>query len=222
VAGAGPTGIAIGADAVRAGLRRCSSSAALDLEPAGFPDLHDSFTTRDLLEIADIPFAVPDEKPDRRQALAYYRAVARPYDLPLALHEEVEEVRRDAEGFVVGSRAGGAEVTRRAGAVAFATGYFGQPKRLAVEGEDLPRVKVRYRDAYRHFGEPVVIVGGGNWRPRRHSTSGARGPGGPWFTGEAVKETVKYWVKPDIENRIAEGSIAARFWSRSPGFRPPG
>jgi thioredoxin reductase (NADPH) len=103
--------------------------------------------------------------------------------------------------------------------VAFATGYFGQPRRLGVPGEDLPWVSSRYFDAYRHFGEHVVIVGGGNsaaeaaldlWRNGARVTLVHR--------GEAVKATVKYWVKPDIENRITEGSIAARFSTRVTGF----
>jgi len=224
IVGAGPTGIAVGADAVRAGLSTLLvERGALTQNLLDFPTFMTFFTTRDLLEIADIPFSVPDEKPDRRQALAYYRGVARRYALPLALHEEVLAVQRQPEGFVVRARGVAGEVERRAAAVAFATGYFGQPKRLGVEGEDLPWVHARYQDAYRHFGERVVIVGGGNsaaeaaldlWRSGAAVTLVHR--------GQSVKETVKYWVKPDIENRIAEGAIAARFATRVTRFSRAG
>jgi thioredoxin reductase (NADPH) len=220
VVGAGPTGIAIGAEAARAGLSLLLvERGALTQNLLDFPTFMTFFTTRDLLEIADVPFTVPDEKPDRRQALAYYRAVAARYRLPLALHEEVFDVSRKGEGFVVSSRGRDRAVSRGARAVAFATGYFGRPRCLGVEGEDLPWVRPRYADAYRHFGEQVVVVGGGNsaaeaaldlWRTGAGVTLVHRGP--------AVKETVKYWVKPDIENRIAEGSIAARFASRVARF----
>jgi len=220
VVGAGPTGIAVGADAVRAGLSLLLvDRGALTQNLLDFPTFMTFFTTRDLLEIADIPFAVPDEKPDRRQALAYYRAVAARYRLPWVGHEEVTAVRRQDGEFVVAGRGADGPVERRARAVVFATGYFGQPRRLGVPGEDSPWVSSRYLDAYRHFGEPVVIVGGGNsaaeaaldlWRNGARVTLVHR--------SEAVKPTVKYWVKPDIENRIAEGSIAARFSTRVTGF----
>jgi thioredoxin reductase (NADPH) len=220
IVGAGPTGIAVGADAIRAGLSLLLvDRGALTQNLLDFPTFMTFFTTRDLLEIADIPFAVPDEKPDRRQALAYYRAVAARYRLPWAGHEEVTAVRRERDGFVVSSRRVGGPRERRARAVVFATGYFGHPRRLGVPGEDLPWVSSRYVDAYRHFGESVVIVGGGNsaaeaaldlWRNGARVTLVHR--------GVAVKPTVKYWVKPDIENRIAEGSIAARFSTRVTGF----
>lgn len=224
IVGAGPTGIAIGADAVRAGLSTLLvERGALTQNLLDFPTFMTFFTTRDLLEISDIPFSVPDEKPDRRQALAYYRGVAGRYRLPLALHEEVREVRRAGDGFVVSTEGREGNKTRRAGAVAFATGYFGRPKRLGVEGEDLPWVRARYLDAYRHFGEHVVVIGGGNsaaeaaldlWRTGARVTLVHR--------GAAVKPTVKYWVKPDIENRIAEGSIAARFEARVSRFSDRG
>jgi thioredoxin reductase (NADPH) len=178
------------------------------------------FTTRDRLEIADIPFTIPDDKPTRRQALAYYRMVVDRYRIPLALFEEVLEIRREGEGFIVVSN----RRELRARAVAVATGYFGNPRRLGVPGEDLPWVSTRYKEAYPHYRQDVVIVGAGNtaaeaaldlWRNGARVTLVHRGP--------HVKPGVKYWVKPDIENRIEEGSIAARFNSLVCAFRngPP-
>ncbi|HVT61691.1 MAG TPA: YpdA family putative bacillithiol disulfide reductase [Thermoanaerobaculia bacterium] len=216
VVGAGPTGIAIGAEARQAGLTvllvdRGPLTAAIQ----AYPTFLEFFTTRDRLEIAGIPFAIPESKPSRRQALVYYRSVVEHYGIPLALHEEVLEVARQGEDFAIQTRQGGAANalrTRRARAVALATGYFDGVKKLGVAGEDLPWVHHRYVEPYRHFGQQVVIVGAGNtaveaaldlWRNGVHVTLIHR--------GQQVKRGVKYWLKPDIENRIAEGSIAARF-----------
>jgi thioredoxin reductase (NADPH) len=216
VVGAGPTGIAIGAEAKRAGLdcllvdRGGLTQALLD-----FPEFMTFFTSRDLLEIAGIPFTVPDEKPDRRQALAYYRAVAQHYGLRLALHEEVTAVRCDGAGFEVLTRRAGHECRRQAAAVAFATGYFGNPRRLGVPGEDAAWVTHRYRSPFHYFGERVAIIGGGNsaveaalelYRAGVETTLVVR--------SSSVKKTIKYWLQPDLENRLAAGSIRAYFDTR--------
>src|SRR4029077_13127956 len=163
VIGAGPTGIAIGAEARNAGMnvllvdRGQLTQAILD-----FPAFMTFFTTRDKLEIAGIPFCVPDEKPTRQQALVYYRAVVDRYRIPLSLNEEVLFAKRTDDFFIVESQREGARIERRARAVAMATGYFDHPFMLAVPGADLPWVKSFYDDPYRHYGEHVVIVGGGN------------------------------------------------------------
>jgi thioredoxin reductase (NADPH) len=224
VVGAGPTGIAVGAEARRAGLTTLLvDRGALTQNLLDFPTFMTFFTTRELLEIAGIPFAIPEEKPDRRQALAYYRAVAAHYRLPLALHEEVLAARRHGDLFRVHTRRGAEERERAARAVVLATGYFGQPKRLGVPGETGTGVRYRYRDPYPHFGEDVIVVGGGNsgaeaslelWRGGARVTLVHR--------GAALKETVKYWLKPDLENRIAEGAIAARFDARVVAFADGG
>jgi thioredoxin reductase (NADPH) len=220
VVGAGPTGIAIGAEARRRGvgvlvMDRGPLTAAIQ----GYPTFMEFFTTRDRLEIADIPFTIPDDKPTRRQALAYYRLVTDRYQIPLALYEEVLEIRKEGEGFAISSN----KREIRARAVAVATGYFGNPRRLGVPGEDLPWVSVRYKEAYPHYRQDVVIIGAGNtaaeaaldlWRNGARVTLVHRGP--------HVKPGVKYWIKPDIENRIEEGSIAARFNSLVRAFRPDG
>jgi bacillithiol disulfide reductase len=225
VVGAGPTGIAIGAEARRQGLSvllvdRGPLTAAIQ----GYPTFMEFFTTRDRLEIADIPFTIPDDKPTRRQALAYYRFVAAHYKIPLALNEDVVDVRKQGEVFVVQTRRQmqGAR-TFRARAVALATGYFVNPRRLGVPGEDLPWVSFRYKEPFPHFGQDVVVVGAGNtaveaaldlWRNGARVTLVHRGP--------ALKEGVKYWLKPDMENRIEEGSIPARFESLVQAFLPEG
>lgn len=227
VVGAGPTGISIGAEARRAGL----SVLLVDRGPLaasiqGYPTFMEFFTTRERLEIAGIPFTIPQVKPDRRQALAYYRAVVDAFAIPLALYEEVRQIRREeGGGFAVESHSlrHGRDTTRRARAVVIATGYFDGPKKLGVPGEDLPWVHARYLEAYPHVGQDVVVVGGGNtaaeaaldlWRAGARVTLVHRGAG--------LKAGVKYWVKPDLENRIEEGSIAARFESVVGAFRPQG
>lgn len=224
VIGAGPTGLAIGAEARRRGLSSLIvDRGGLTQSLLDFPDFMRFFTTRDLLEIADVPFAIPDDKPDRRQALAYYRAVAQHHRLPLALHEEVRSVRGSRGAFEVTTRNRQGECRHRAAAVAFATGYFDSPRRLGVPGEDLAHVQHRYRDPYRSFGERVVVVGGGNsaaeaalelYRAGVEVTVIVR--------GSSLKPTVKYWVKPDFENRVAAGALRALYSTEVVAFEPRG
>jgi thioredoxin reductase (NADPH) len=236
VVGAGPTGIAIGAEARREGLSvllvdRGSLTASIQ----EYPTFLQFFTTRDRLEIAGIPFSTPEDKPSRREALAYYAAVVARYQVPLALYEEVLEVKKEDETFRVTSRpagergersdrgAPGQPTVRRARAVALATGYWDNPKRLGVPGEDLPWVHRRYKEPYPHFGQDVVIVGAGNtaaeaaleiWRNGGRVTLVHRGP--------ELRPGIKYWLKPDIENRIAEGSVHARMSTVVTAFGPAG
>lgn len=218
VVGAGPTAIAIGAEARQAGL----SVLLVDRGPLTsaiqqYPVFMEFFTTRDRLEIAGVPFSIPEDKPTRRQALAYYRFVVERYQVPLALYEDVLAVKKEEDGlFTVRT----SKTTYRARAVALAIGYFGNPRHLGVPGEDLPWVSYRYTEAYPYYGRDVVIVGAGNtaaeaaldlWRNGVRVSLVHRGP--------HVKPGVKYWLKPDIENRIEEGSIPARFNTVVRAFR---
>lgn len=217
VVGAGPTGIAIGAEARREGFSvllvdRGSLTAAIQ----GYPTFMEFFTTRDRLEIAEIPFSIAEAKPTRQQALVYYRMVVDRYKIPLALHEEVIGVEKQGEVFAVRT----AKRILRARSVAIATGYFGQPRKLGVPGEDLPWVSPRYLEAYPHYGQDVVVIGAGNtaaeaaldlWRNGVRVSLVHR--------GAHLKPGVKYWLKPDVENRIEEGSIPARFNTRVRAFR---
>lgn len=224
VVGAGPTGIALGAEARRRDLDVLVVDAgALTAAILDFPTDMVFFTTRDKLEIVDVPFTITEEKPSRRQALRYYRAVAERYRLPLALHERVTALRPEGDLFVVATEGRHGRRLHRARTVALATGYFHRPRRLGVPGEDLPWVHHRYREPYAHHGEHVAIVGGGNsgseaaldlWRNGARVTLVHRGAG--------LRPTVKYWLKPDVENRIEEGSIAALFATAVVAFEDPG
>lgn len=226
VIGAGPTGIAVGAEATRAGLScRLVDRGPLVAALIDYPAEMQFFTTRERLEIAGVPFALPEEKPNRRQAIAYYQAVAAKFALPLALGQQVTAIEPvPAGGFVVRGRdRDGGSVEHAARAVAVATGYFSNPLKLGVPGEELPWVRSRYREPWSHFGQAVVVVGGGNSGAEaalelmRH---GARVT--LVHRGAAPKATIKYWVRPDLENRIAEGTIAARFEARVDSFVPGG
>jgi len=216
VVGGGPTGIAIGAEARKAGLEvLLVDRGPLLANLLEFPTYMSFFTTRDLLEVAGIPFAIPQDKPDRRQAIAYYHSVARQFGLRVAPHEEVVGTQRHGDLFEVRTMKEGAERVRSSRAVALATGYFHRPRLLGVPGEDLQWVRSRYLEPYPHYGEDVVVIGGGNsaaetaldlWRNGARVTLVHR--------GEAVKKSIKYWLRPDFEHRVEEGSIGALYRSR--------
>lgn len=216
VVGAGPTGIALGAAARGRGL----SALLVDRGPlvasiVDYPVDMTFFTTRDKLEIAGVPFAVPEDKPNRRQAIAYYQAVAEVHRLAVATHEEVVAIEPREGRFRVRTVGRGGPRTRWARATAVATGYFGHPLRLNAPGEEQPWVRSRYREPWEHHGEDVVVIGAGNSGAEaaldlyRH---GARVT--LIHRGEAPKATVKYWLRPDLENRIEEGAIRALFRAR--------
>ena len=222
VVGAGPTGIAIGAEARKAGIE----VLLLDRGPItnallNFPTYMTFFTTRDLLEIADIPMSIPHEKPTRRDALAYYRAVAAHYDLPVATHEQMLEARTGPDGlFVVCSEKEGKTISRKARGVALATGYFDHAIELGVPGEELGWVHRYYQDPYRHFNEDVVLVGGGNSACETALELYRNGAKSVTMVvrDEALKGGVKYWVRPDVENRIKEGAISVHYRTIVEGF----
>lgn len=231
VVGAGPTGIAVAAEARRHGLTcRLLDRRGLCGSIGEFPHDMIFFTTRDKLEIADMPFGIPEDKPNRRQAIAYYQGVARRHRLEVAAGEEAVAIARTAEGlFETTSRRtddrpeAGCLRRHLSRAVVLAQGYFDRPRRLGVPGEDLPWVKVRYFEPWSHFEQHVLVVGAGNtaaetaldlWRHGAKVTLVHR--------GGAIKGTVKYWLAPDLGNRIAEGSIAAHFFTRVCSFADDG
>jgi thioredoxin reductase (NADPH) len=173
------------------------------------------FTTPELLEIGGLPFVTPFEKPTRVEALRYYRRVADTFGLAVAFDEKVVGVRREDDGGALAldiRTRGGSARTRRGRAVVLATGYYDQPNLLGVPGEDLPHVSHYYSEPHPFYRRPVVVVGGKNsaaeaaldlFRAGARVTLVHREP--------ALGDSIKYWVKPDIENRIAEGSIPAMF-----------
>ena len=181
-----------------------------------FPTNMVFFTTPELLEIGGIPLTSPYEKPTRLEALQYYRKVTDLYQLQVAMHEEALTIDREGEVFVVESRgARGERRAREARVVVLAMGYYAHPNLLAVPGEDLPHVSHYYDEAHNYYRQRVVIVGGKNsaaeaalelYRSGATVTLVHRRP--------ALGDSIKYWVRPDIENRIKEGSVTARFNTR--------
>jgi bacillithiol disulfide reductase len=217
IVGGGPSGLATAIAAKRLGLEYLVlEKGALVDAIVRFPINMVFFTTPELMEIGGLPLTTPYEKPTRVEALTYYRKVVDACQLQVALYEEVLSVERSGESFLVQSRSSrGVSRVREARAVVLAMGYYGLPNLLGVPGEDLPHVSHFYREAHPHYRQRVVIVGGKNsaceaalelYRAGAHVTIVHRGP--------ALGESVKYWVKPDIENRIKEGTIAARFSTR--------
>jgi thioredoxin reductase (NADPH) len=192
---------------------------------ARFPTNMVFFTTPELLEIGGLPLTTPYDKPTRAEALQYYRKVVDTFQLQVSLFETVTAVQPpEAPGdpFVVESAAArGMRRVREARNVVLAMGYYTQPNMLNIPGEDLPHVTHFYKEAHPYYRQRVVIVGGKNsaaeaaleiHRAGGHVTVVHRGPG--------FGDSVKYWVKPDIENRVKEGSIAAHFGANVVEIRP--
>jgi thioredoxin reductase (NADPH) len=227
IVGAGPSGLATAIACRHHGLDyQVLEQGTLVDAIARFPTNMVFFTTPELLEIGGVPLTTPFEKPTRAEALRYYRKVTDVFQLQVAMHEEVLAIEYEGDGddrrFVVQSRSRlGVARVREARAVVLAMGYYGLPNLLDVPGEDLPHVAHYYGEAHTYYRERVVIVGGKNsaceaalelYRNGAHVTMVHR--------GETLGDSVKYWVRPDIENRIKEGSIAARFSSRVVEIRP--
>ena len=217
IVGAGPAGLATAIAARTADLDyEIVEKGTLVQSICDFPRNQIFFTTPELLEIGGLPFVTPYEKPTRLEALRYYRRVVEHFDLKVTLGEEVLEVRHGSTGFAVELRTrGGAKIMRHARNVAVACGYYDHPNTLGVPGEDLPHVSHYYVEPYAHYRQRVVIVGGKNsaalaaldlYRNGAEVTLVHR--------RAALNDSIKYWIRPDIENRIKEGAIAARFETR--------
>ncbi len=181
------------------------------------------FTTPELLEIGGLPFVSPFEKPTRIEALRYYRRVVDALQLRIEMDTTVCAVRRDedTDTFVVDAQQMGRRVVMRARAVVMAIGYYDHPNILGVPGEDLPHVSHYYSDAHPFYRKQVVVVGGANsaaeaalelYRGGAKVTLVHRRP--------TFNRNIKYWVLPDLQNRIKEGSIAARLGARVVEIRP--
>jgi thioredoxin reductase (NADPH) len=216
IVGGGPCGLAAAISAQRAGLRPLVLEAHVVCSTiATYPTYVRFFSTAEKLALGDVPFVVAAEKPTRRDALAYYRQIVKHFDIPLLQYERVTAVEPAGEGFRVLSQSASGDRETLARAVVVATGYFGSPNRIGVEGEGLPHVTHVYREGHEAFLQPVVVVGGGNsaaeaaldlWRSGAHVTLVHFGP--------TFDKRIKPWVLPDFENRVKEGSIAVRWNSR--------
>ena len=215
VVGAGPCGIAVGAAAKKAGLscvlfdKGCVTSSLLN-----YPYYMTFFSTAVLLEVGDVPFTIPDPKPNRREALTYYRRVVEHWDLDVRQYEEVVEVEGSEGDFTVKTRtADGTENVHAAAAVVVATGGFQTPNFLGVPGEDLPKVRHYYHEPYPYYDQDVLVVGAGNSAVEsalEMFRNGARVTLVHFL--DKIDRGVKPWVVPDITNRLKRGEIQV-FWN---------
>ena len=216
VVGAGPTGLACGIELKRRGLRVVLIDKGCVVNSLyHYPTNMVFFTTPELLEIGDIPMTSLNEKPVRGEALKYYRRVAAHYDLDIRQYQTVEKITGEDGNFVthaIDSR--GCAQQYGSKKVILAMGYYDVPNKLNVPGEDLPKVIHYYKEAHPYYNHDVLVVGAKN--------SAAIAALELWWTGarvtlvhrgEEIHKNVKYWIKPNIENRIKNGEIPAYFSS---------
>ncbi len=212
--GAGPTGLATAIEARRAGMRPLViDKACLCHSIFHYPVNMVFFTTPELLEIGDLPMVCAADKPTRIEALKYYRKAAEHYGLELRLFELVVRVDgQDGNFTVVTTTEKGTEQRYHGKKIAVATGYYDLPNELGVAGEDLPHVSHYYTEPHEFWNQDVVVIGGKNSAAEAALDlfrNGARVT--LVHRNKDLGATIKYWVRPDIENRIKAGQVKALF-----------
>ena len=209
IVGGGPIGISCALEAKKAGLTYLIlEKGCLVNSLYNYPINMTFFSTSEKLEIGGIPFVSNNIKPTRPEALEYYRRVAVSNAVNIHLQETVQDIRKNEEGYEVISSAGSYQTKN----IILATGFYDIPVKMNIPGEDLPKVTHYYKDPHFYAFQKVLVIGAMNsavdaaletWRKGAEVTMVIRQPD--------IGERVKYWVKPDIENRIKEGSIKAYF-----------
>lgn len=229
IIGAGPSGLAAAVAAGKAGLHYAVvEKGALVNSIFNFPRNMVFFTTPELLEIGGLPFTTPYEKPTRWEALRYYRRVVDTYQIPVVFDEEVLSIKpgkmdaHGSRGFEIVTRLlSGIQRAHESRFVLLASGYYDHPNLLGVPGEELPHVSHYYSEPHGYYRKRVVVVGGKN--------SAAIAALELFRGGSAVtlvhrrdrlSDSIKYWIRPDIDNRIKEGSIRALFETRVVRIQP--
>ena len=212
IVGAGPTGLACAIEAVESNLKLLVVEKGVLVNSIyNYPSTMTFFTSRERLEIGDLPLPSLNTKPHRAEALEYYRRVADYYRLPIHFQERVMGIGgHDGEFRVETETSEGHRseyITKKA---IIATGYYDLPNLLGIPGEELPKVSHYYTDPHPYYRRKVAVIGGANsaavaaldlWRHGAEVTLIYREP--------ALSSHIKYWIRPDIENRIKEGSIRA-------------
>ncbi len=218
IIGAGPIGLACGIEAKRENLDYLIvEKGVLTNSIFNYPVNMTFFSTSEKLEMGDIPFMSITNKPTRPEALEYYRRIVKHYGLQINLYEEVLQLEKVADGFEVHTSKGKYSAEK----LVLATGFYDLPNTMDVPGEDLPKVSHYYKEPWPYIRQKIIVVGGGNsavdvaletWRKGAEVTMVVMKP--------EVDQTVKYWVLPDIENRIKEGSIKGYFNTKIKEIRP--
>lgn len=209
VVGAGPVGLACAIEAKREGLSAIVvEKEALVNSIVGYPAQMEFFSTPELIEIGAYPFPVQGYKPTREEAIEYYRTVAAREALDIRLYERVLDVRGASGDFTVVTNRG----EHRARHVTVAIGFFDRPNYLGVPGEDLPKVTHYYREPYPYVRQKVAVIGARNSAAKAALDCYRHGAEVTLVVrSAALSSKIKYWIKPDLENRIKEGSIRAFF-----------
>lgn len=211
IVGGGPIGMACAIEAQKKGLDYLViEKGTLVNSLYNYPLYMTFFSTSEKLEIGDLPFVNTSFKPGRKEALEYYRRVFQHYDLNINFYEKVLEINSKEDLKFIKTN----QSVYQSKNIIIATGFYDIPSLLNISGEDLPKVTHYYKEAHPYTGSKVVVVGASNssvdaalecWRKGAEVLMVIR-------KGE-ISDHVKYWIKPDIENRIAEGSIKAMFHS---------
>ncbi len=212
IVGGGPIGLTCAIEAEKRGISYVIIEKGTLVDSLyNFPTNMTFFSTSALLEIGEVPFISHSDKPTRREALEYFRRVQEAWNLNIHYYEEVKGIDKNKDHFSI--------TTSRqkyiSQYVVVATGFYGQPKLMNIPGEDLPKVRHYYREAHPYIGQKVLVVGAANsacdvalelYQKGSEVTMVIR--------GDQINPRVKYWIRPNIENRIKEGSIQAFFNSQ--------
>tara|TARA_Y100000741_G_scaffold350265_1_gene320195 strand:+ start:518 stop:1474 length:957 start_codon:yes stop_codon:yes gene_type:complete len=211
IIGAGPIGLCCAIEAEINNLSyKVIDKGCLVNSLYNYPKNMTFFSTSDKLEIGEVPFISHNAKPTKSEALEYYRRVVSSWELDINLYEEVKDIKKK-DDFEVTTDKGNYSAKK----IILSTGFYDLPYKLDVPGEDLPKVKHYYDEPHPYFGMKVAVVGAANSavdvaletyrKGAKEVTMIVREP--------SLSESVKYWVKPDVENRIKEGSIKSFFSS---------
>jgi thioredoxin reductase (NADPH) len=217
IIGGGPIGIACGLAAQKAGLSfLIVEKGCLVNSLYNYPSTMTFFSTSEKLEIGGIPFVTISNKPTRAEALEYYRRVTVSNNLPVNLFEEVVALKKENDIFTVTTN----KTIYQAKKVILSTGFYDIAVSLDIPGEDLPKVKHYYKDPHYYALQKVVVVGSSNSAIDVALETYRKGAAVTLvIRGSEVSERVKYWVRPDIINRLKEGSIKAYFNSNLKAIR---
>jgi thioredoxin reductase (NADPH) len=221
--GAGPTGLACAIEAKRAGMQPLVLDKGTVCNSLyHYPLNMTFFTTPELLEIGDLPMSSYGEKPTRVEALKYYRKTAEFYALEIRMFERVSAVTGHLGNFEVATVSPEGEESRyRASRIIIATGYYDLPNTMHLPGEDLPNVSHYYTDPFAYWRQDIVVIGGKNsaaiaalelYRNGANVTLVHR--------GDQLSSSIKYWIKPDIENRLKAGEIVGLLNTTVKEFKP--